>query len=147
MEQRFRISPTGKGAVFRMKRWFYAFLNQNIPDAVKEESRSAWTRMVTTLIEEMNKRGAADKPARITLVYERGPRGEFVPVSVKAELFELRPVDTINLTFSKETLQADEKERVKSQLSELVKRAKELGVSVEELIKPAQELGTTSSTQ
>jgi hypothetical protein len=129
-EQKFRISPTGKGAVFRLKRWFYASIYSKVPQEAKEASRIAWTELVGKLIDELNKRGAAEKPARISLTYELGPKGEFIPLSVKMETFELVPKETITLSFSNKIAEM-EKEKIKAQYRELLKKAQELGVQLE----------------
>jgi hypothetical protein len=129
-EQKFRISPTGKGAVFRLKRWFYASIYSRVPQEAKEASRMAWTELVGKLIDELNKRGVAEKPARISLIYEQGPKGEFTPLSVKIETFELVPKETITLSFSNKIAEM-EKEKIKTQYRELLKKAQELGVQLE----------------
>ena len=128
-EQKFRISPTGKGAIFRLKRWFYATLFSKIPADARETSRAAWTELVGKLIDEINKRGVADKPARISLIYEQGLKGEFIPLSVKMEIFELVPRDTINISFSEKVAEI-EKEKIRAQYQELLKKAKELGIEL-----------------
>jgi hypothetical protein len=129
-EQKFRISPTAKGAIFRLKRWFYAYMYSKVPSEAKEASREAWGELVGKLIDEINKRGAAEKPARISLSYEEGPKGEFVPLSVKMEIFELAPKETINISFSERAAEI-EREKIKAQYSELLKKAQELGIQLE----------------
>lgn len=130
-EQRFRISPTGRGAIFRLKRWFYVLLNTSIPENAREKSKEAWQKLVTKLVEELNNRGFSEKPTRITLQYEIGPNGEFVPKTAKAEVFELSLIDTVTLNFTQQASET-EKEKVKEQLKELLKKAKELGVELPE---------------
>ncbi|MEM2282346.1 MAG: hypothetical protein QXH26_02210 [Candidatus Hadarchaeales archaeon] len=128
-EQRFRISPTGKGAIFRLKRWFYASVYSSTPTEAREASLTAWKELVSKLIEELNKRGATELPARLSLSYELGPKGEFVPLSLKMEIFDLTPKESINLSFSERVTEL-ERERIKAQYSELLKKAKELGVDL-----------------
>ncbi|MEM4461684.1 MAG: hypothetical protein QW695_02270 [Candidatus Bathyarchaeia archaeon] len=134
-QQRFRISPSGRGAIFRMKRWFYATFYSNISDKeVKESNRKAWLDISRRLIEEINKRNAADKPTRIVLEYEADSKGLFKPISATVEVLELKPVETFKTYFLEET-KLKEVEQLKTMFSELLKKARELGVSIEELAK------------
>ncbi|MEM2188178.1 MAG: hypothetical protein QXO15_00210 [Nitrososphaerota archaeon] len=100
--QRFRIAITGKGALFRAKRWFYSSFYSNTPDDVKEENKRAWVSLAAKIIEEMNKRGVSDKPARLTIEYEAGSRGKFIPTSATLEVIEMRVLETINIHASEE---------------------------------------------
>lgn len=127
--QRFRITPTSKSALFRAKRWFYSTFYTNVPAEVREENKKVWVDLAAKLVEEINKRGATDKPARLTINYETGPRGEFRPLSATVELMEIRPLETFTIFTSKE----EEKKKLKTELEELLKKARELGISLEEL--------------
>jgi hypothetical protein len=127
--QRFRITPTSKSALFRAKRWFYLTFYTNVPAEVREENRKVWVDLAGKIVEEINKRNAAEKPARLTINYEKGPRGEFQPSSVTVELMEIKPLETFTIYASKE----EEKKRLKIELEELIKKAKELGISIEEI--------------
>lgn len=127
--QRFRITPTSKSALFRAKRWFYLTFYTNVPAEVREENRKVWVDLAGKIVEEINKRNAADKPARLTINYEKGSHGEFHPSSVTVELMEIKPLETFTIYASKE----EEKKRLKIELEELMKKAKELGISIEEL--------------
>ncbi|MEM3104972.1 MAG: hypothetical protein QXD69_05675, partial [Candidatus Bathyarchaeia archaeon] len=127
--QRFRITPTSKSALFRAKRWFYSTFYTNVPADVREENKKVWVDLAAKLVEEINRRGATDKPARLTINYETGPRGEFKPLSATVELMEIRPLETFIIFTSKE----EEKKKLKTELEELLKRARELGISLEEL--------------
>lgn len=128
--QRFRITPTSRGALFRAKRWFYStFYTKDLPADVREENKKIWADLALKIVEEVNKRNASDKPARLTINYESGPHGEFIPLSATLELMEIRPLETLTIYLSKE----EEKKRVKVELAELVKKAKELGISLEEI--------------
>jgi hypothetical protein len=129
--QRFRITPTSRGALFRAKRWFYSTFYTNVPSEVREENKKIWVDLAGKIVEEINKRNAADKPARLTINYETGPRGEFMPLSATVELMEIKPLDTITIFASKE----EERKKLKAELEELLKKAKELGLSLEELSK------------
>ncbi len=127
--QRFRITPTSKSALFRAKRWFYLTFYTNVPTEVKEENRKVWVDLAGKIVEEINKRNAAEKPARLIIDYEKGPRGEFKPFSATIELMEIKPLETFTIYASKE----EEKKRLKIELEELMRKAKELGISIEEL--------------
>jgi len=60
--QRFRITPTSRGALFRAKRWFYSiFYTKELPADVKEGNKKAWVDLASKIVEEVNKRGATDK--------------------------------------------------------------------------------------
>ncbi|MBS7635301.1 hypothetical protein KEJ34_07470 [Candidatus Bathyarchaeota archaeon] len=127
--QRFRITPTSKSALFRAKRWFYLTFYSNVSTEVREENRKIWVDLAGKIVEEINRRNAADKPARLTINYEKGPRGEFKPFSATVELMEIKTLETFTIYTSKE----EEKKRLKTELEELIKKAKELGISIEEL--------------
>lgn len=128
--QRFRITPTSRGALFRAKRWFYSiFYTKDLPADVKEANKKTWVDLASRLVEEINKRNASEKPARLTINYESGPRGEFIPLSATVELMEIRPLETFTVYLSKE----EEIKKIKADLVELIKRAKELGASIDEL--------------
>ena len=127
--QRFRITPTSKSALFRAKRWFYSMFYTKAPENVREENKKVWVDLAGKLVEEINKRNAAEKPARLTINYEVGSNGEFKPLSATVELMEIKPLETFTVYLSKE----EEKKRLKTELEELMKKAKELGISIEEL--------------
>lgn len=128
--QRFRITPTSRGALFRAKRWFYSiFYTKELPADVREVNKKAWVDLASRLVEEVSKRSASDKPTRLIINYESGPRGEFIPLSATVELMEIKPLETFIVYLSKE----EEIKKIKADLAELVKRAKELGASLEEL--------------
>ncbi|MEM2455123.1 MAG: hypothetical protein QXN21_04195, partial [Candidatus Bathyarchaeia archaeon] len=73
--QRFRMTPTGRGALFRAKRWFYSTFYTKAPPEIKEENKKIWVSLAGKIIEELNKRNASEKPTRLTINYEVGPRG------------------------------------------------------------------------
>ncbi|MBS7648648.1 hypothetical protein KEJ17_03255, partial [Candidatus Bathyarchaeota archaeon] len=127
--QRFRITPTSKSALFRAKRWFYSTFYTNAPSEVKEENRKIWVDLAAKLVEEINKRNAVEKPARLVINYETGPRGEFKPLSATVELMEIRPLETFTIFTSKE----EERKKLKAELEELIKKARDLGISLKEL--------------
>ncbi|MEM1544176.1 MAG: hypothetical protein QW600_00715 [Candidatus Bathyarchaeia archaeon] len=127
--QRFRITPTSKSALFRAKRWFYSTFYTGAPSDVREENKKVWVDLAARLVEEINRRNAAEKPARLTINYDVGPRGEFKPLSATIELMEIKPLETFTVFASKE----EEKKKLKSELEELLRKAKELGISLKEL--------------
>ena len=128
-EQRFRISPTTRGAIFKVKRWFYgAFYNKKIPEDVREKNKETWVRFANRLVEETSKRGISDQPARITVTYDIGSRGEFKPISATIEVLEVKTKDKFTI-YSDDAL-----ENLKSKLETLKKRAEELGVNIDELL-------------
>lgn len=135
LRQRFKISPTSKGAIFKLKRWFYLNFFSRAPAGVKEKNKQVWLELSRRLIDEINKRNASDKPARITLEYERTASNEFIPLAATIELMEIKPLEVITIDLRRRERRVEEAEALKAQLSELLKKAQELGISVEELIK------------
>ncbi|MEM1566496.1 MAG: hypothetical protein QW510_05380 [Candidatus Bathyarchaeia archaeon] len=140
--QRFKISPTSKGAIFKLKRWFYLNFFSKASAEIKEKNKQTWLELSRRLIEEINKRGASDKPARMTLEYEKGANNEFTPLRVTVELMEIKPLDAFTIELKageqleeRKVEEKEEKEALKTQLSQLLKKAQELGISIEELIK------------
>lgn len=127
--QRFRITPTCKSALFRAKRWFYSTFYTGVPAEIREENKKVWVDLAAKLVEEINKRNATDKPARLIINYETGPRGEFKPLSATIEIMEIRPLETLTIFTSKE----EEKKKLKAELEELVRKAKDLGLSLKDL--------------
>ncbi|MEM2254911.1 MAG: hypothetical protein QXD73_04920, partial [Candidatus Bathyarchaeia archaeon] len=95
--QRFKISPTSKGAIFKLKRWFYLNFFSKASAEIKEKNKQTWLELSRRLIEEINKRGASDKPARMTLEYEKGANNEFTPLRVTVELMEIKPLDAFTI--------------------------------------------------
>jgi len=101
LRQRFKISPTSRGAIFKLKRWFYLNFFSKASAEVREQNRQAWLELSRKLIDELNKRGASDKPARITLEYEKGVNNEFMPVAATIELMEIKPLEVITVELRK----------------------------------------------
>ncbi|MCS7098404.1 MAG: hypothetical protein NZ922_05470 [Candidatus Methanomethyliaceae archaeon] len=96
--QRFRISPTCRGAIFKAKRWFYATFCKKGDQKVLEENKKTWTKLATKLVEEANKLGISDKPVRLTIEYTTGMDGVFKPLQVMLEVFEMRSLGTHTIT-------------------------------------------------
>lgn len=134
VRQRFKISPTSRGAIFKLKRWFYLNFFSKAPADVREKNKQAWLELSRKLIDEINRRNASDKPARVTLEYDVGPNNEFVPMAATIELMEIKPIEVITVGLRAEQ-RREEVEALRAQLSELLKKAQELGISVEELIR------------
>ncbi|MEM0211608.1 MAG: hypothetical protein QXS19_02230 [Candidatus Methanomethylicia archaeon] len=135
-EQRFRIAPTSRGAIFRAKRWFYAtFYTKNIPPEVREENKKVWTELARRMVEEINKYGYAENPTRITIKYETGSKGEFKPSSVILEVMSMEPLKKIVIPAAAEAVIEEEKAELLKHLEELMKKAKELGIDLREVIK------------
>jgi len=101
LRQRFKISPTSRGAIFKLKRWFYLNFFSKASAEVREQNKQAWLELSRKLIDELNKRGASDKPARITLEYEKGINNEFIPVAATIELMEIKPLEVITVELRK----------------------------------------------
>jgi len=133
-QQRFKISPTSKGAIFKLKRWFYLTFFTKASKEVKEKNREEWLKLSRKLIQEINERNASEKPARITLEYEVGLNNEFKPISATIELMEIKPIESFKIQF-KEMEKEEGKEAIKAQLLELLKKARELGITPEDLMK------------
>lgn len=96
--QRFRMTPTSRGALFRAKRWFYSAFYTKAPPEVRGENKKAWVSLAGKIIAELNKRNASNKPARLTISYEVGPKGEFKPISATVEIMEIKPVETFTIS-------------------------------------------------
>ena len=62
-----RISPTGRGALFRLKRAFYAIVNSEKADRLK--SAEFWKEFAGKIVEASTKHGIQDKPCRIRMEY------------------------------------------------------------------------------
>ncbi|MEM2848820.1 MAG: hypothetical protein QXI36_00920 [Candidatus Bathyarchaeia archaeon] len=138
-QQRFKISPTGRGAIFKLKRWFYlTFYTKNMPNDIKEKNRSVWLELSRRLIEEVNRRRASEKPTRITLEYEADPNNEFKPISVTVEVMEMKPIESFKVSLREEVTEAEEREKFKAQLVEMLRKARELGITPENLIEKNQ---------
>lgn len=101
--QRFRITPTSRGALFKAKRWFYSTFYTKASAEVKEENKRAWTSLAAKIVEEVNARNASDKPTRLTINYEVGPRGEFKPISAVIELMEIKPLENFTIKIAEKS--------------------------------------------
>ncbi|MBS7660246.1 MAG: hypothetical protein QXY73_02555 [Candidatus Bathyarchaeia archaeon] len=131
--QRFSLSLTCKGAIFKAKRWFYATFYSRASDNVKELNKKAWAEFSRKIIEQVNSRGAADKPARLAIEYEVGPNQEFKPISAHVEVFEMKSIDSFKVPAP--GVEPEEKAKLTAELEALIRKAKESGLSLEELLK------------
>ncbi len=93
---RSRIVPTTRGAIFRAKRWFYATFYSKSKGDIKEVSKENWAKLARVLVEKSNEEGVSDKAARLTIYYYDN-EGIFKPVKAELEVFELKPVKTIEI--------------------------------------------------
>jgi len=107
--------------------------DRSIPDDVKKKNRDAWLELSRKLVEEMNRRNASEKPTRITLEYETSPNNEFKPRSVMVEVMEMKPLETFKISFIERGAEVEEKEKLKAQLTEMLRKARELGIKLEDL--------------
>ncbi|MEM0235156.1 hypothetical protein [Thermofilum sp.] len=129
--QRFKISLTCRGAIFKAKRWFYATFYSRMPEEVREGNKRVWAEFARRIIEEVNGRGVADKPARIIIEYDVGSGGEFRPLSALIEVYELKSFGS----FKVPAPGAEVRARLASELEGLLKRAEEHGLTIEDLLR------------
>ncbi len=94
---RSKITPTARGAIFRAKRWFYATFYSKSSSENKEKSRENWARLARLLVEKSNKEGVSEKAARVIIHYY-DKNGLFEPVRAELEIYELRPIKTLEIT-------------------------------------------------
>lgn len=93
---RSKIAPTCRGAIFRAKRWFYATFYSRTAMGDREKSRENWVKLARKMVEASNEEGVSDKAARITIYYtDEG--GTFNPVKAEIEVYELKPVKSIEV--------------------------------------------------
>lgn len=92
--QRFKMSPTCRGAIFKAKRWFYATFCKRSSQEVVDHNKKAWAQLATKLVEEANKLGISDKPVRLTIEYNVDQSGKFQPVKATLEVFEMKSLGT-----------------------------------------------------
>ncbi|RLE79523.1 MAG: hypothetical protein DRJ51_07620 [Thermoprotei archaeon] len=63
-----RIATSGRGAMFQLRKAFYAQLSAEKLD--KKKSSSEWKRVATKLVEFLNEKGLSDIPTKIILEYD-----------------------------------------------------------------------------
>jgi len=63
-----RIAPTGRGAVFQLRKVFYATLSDKGYD--RDLSVAEWKKTVSKLIDFMNEKGLSEIPTKIIIEYD-----------------------------------------------------------------------------
>ncbi len=84
-----RVCPTGKGAIFRLKRAFYAMISNEKADL--EKSQEKWRAFASKIVEKMNAEGVSEKPSKIILELNKVIENDklaLVPKKAKVEIFE-----------------------------------------------------------
>ncbi len=84
-----RVCPTGRGAIFRLKRAFYATISSEKADL--EKSQEKWRTFASKIVEKMNAEGVSEKPAKIILELYKVLENDklvLVPKKAKVEIFE-----------------------------------------------------------
>jgi len=85
---RTRICPTGRGAVFRLKRAVWAVIGEENLD--EEKSKENWGEFARKLIEFLNAHRISERPMRITLYYTIQD-SVFKPLRAEIEYFPIEP--------------------------------------------------------
>lgn len=81
-----RISPTGKSAVYMLKRGFYRVMMQLNS---LQESLPLWKEFVPKVVEKINKEGLISKPCRIIVSYDEEEKGDKKIVKPKEATVEI----------------------------------------------------------
>lgn len=84
-----RISPSGRGALFRLKRAFYAILSQE--KANPKISTEYWKDFASKIIETSSSHDVQDMPCRIKLEYviKDTPEGKVIkPIAATIEVYD-----------------------------------------------------------
>ena len=96
-----RISTTLRGAIFRLKRGVYALFNKTRkehPNFDMNESKKNWGAIASKIVEEANKRGVSNYPAKIIMSYdfvEKDGKLVFVPKEARIVIFEPSDLFTV----------------------------------------------------
>lgn len=93
------LTPTVRGAISKVRRWFYASLYSKVKGDAREQSKNNWVKLARMLIEKTNEQGVSDKAGRVVLYYYIKD-GVFVPVKAEIEYFEIKPLGKFEVTFS-----------------------------------------------
>lgn len=83
-----RISPTGKSAVYMLKKGFYRVMMQLNS---LQESLPLWKEFVPKVVEKINKEGLLSKPCKIIVSYEEEQQGDkkiVKPTGAIVEVYE-----------------------------------------------------------
>lgn len=90
------LTPTVRGAISKVRRWFYATFYSKERGEVREASKENWTRLARILVEKTGEAGVSDKAGRISLYYYVKD-GVFIPVKAEVDIYEMRPVGRIEV--------------------------------------------------
>ncbi len=82
---RLKIAASGRGAVFKLKRAFWAAVSKEKRDA--ERSGQYWKEFAGKIVQKLNEEGASDKPVRIVLHYNI-VENAIRPVRADIEVYE-----------------------------------------------------------
>lgn len=93
------LTPTIRGAISKVRRWFYASFYSKAKGEARERSKDNWVRLARILVDKTNEQGVSDKAGRLTLYYYVR-EGVFIPVKVEIEYFEIKPLGKFEVTFS-----------------------------------------------
>jgi len=93
------LTPTVRGAISKVRRWFYASLYSKVKGEAREVSKENWAKLARVLVEKSNEQGISDKAGRVILYYYIKD-GVFIPVRAEIEVFEIRPAGKVEVTFS-----------------------------------------------
>jgi len=93
------LTPTVRGAISKLRRWFYASFYSRAEGEAKEKSKENWARLASSLVEKSNEAGISEKAGRLTLYYYV-KNGVFTPVRVEIDYYELRPAGKVEVTVS-----------------------------------------------
>lgn len=102
-----RIAPTARGAMFTLRKAFYAVLGRLRKEkgVDRDLSIQEWKKTASYLIDYINKKGLTDIPMKIILQYEIDEsQGKKIMRLSKAWLiyFEVEGIDKVDLTKIKE---------------------------------------------
>ncbi|HDI74665.1 MAG TPA: hypothetical protein ENF55_01775 [Thermoprotei archaeon] len=93
-----RIAPTGRGAVFQLRKVFYATLSDKGYD--RDLSVAEWKKMISKLIDFMNEKGLSEIPTKIIVEYsEEEQDGKKVIKFKKARIFYFELAGSYTLDF------------------------------------------------
>ncbi|MEM1508818.1 MAG: hypothetical protein QW291_05965 [Thermofilaceae archaeon] len=84
------LSPTVRGAVSKVRRWFYATYYSKVRGEAREISKENWAKLAKLLVEKSNEMGVSDKGGRIILYYYVKD-GVFIPVKAEIEVYDIKP--------------------------------------------------------
>ncbi len=86
-----------RGAVARLRRWFYATHYSKVMGEAREISKENWAKLARLLVEKSNEMGVSDKGGRIILYYYIKD-GVFIPVRAEIEVYELKLTGKFEIT-------------------------------------------------